>query len=104
MPNISKLAGHRFEQVYENGVTYLISFQCERTLGWEIITGPDAGHAATRFYDSVQIAPNIYFITWLEEEGVVISQVADYNQMVVYTSLACDGNHILLKGRLDDSG
>jgi hypothetical protein len=52
-------------------------------------------------YDSVEVAPNIYFITWLEENGTVVSQVADYNQMIVYTSLACDGNRILLKGKLN---
>jgi phenolic acid decarboxylase len=101
MPTITKLAGHRFEQIYDNGVTYLISFECERTLRWEVVAGPEAGQAATELYDSVQIAPNIYFITWLEEGGAVISQVADYNQMIVYTSLACDGNWVLLKGKLN---
>jgi hypothetical protein len=100
MPDITKLAGQRVEQIYENGVTFLISFQCDRTLRWEAVAGPDAGQVAIRLYDSVQIAPNIYFITWLEEGGTVISQVADYNQMIVYTSLTCDGNQLLLKGKM----
>ena len=100
MPDITKLAGHCVEQVYENGVTYRISFQCDRTLRWEALAGPDAGQVAIQLYDSVQIAPNIYFITWLEEGGAVVSQVVDYNQMIVYTSLACDGNQILLKGKM----
>lgn len=100
MPDITKLAGQRIEQIYENGVTFLISFQCDRTLRWEAVAGPDAGQVAIRLYDSVQIAPNIYFITWLEEGEAVISQVADYNRMIVYTSLACDGNQLLLKGKI----
>ena len=98
MSQVTRLVGHRFEQVYDTGVTYLISFECERTLRWEVVTGPDAGRSAIALYDNVRIAPNVYFITWLEEDGTVVSQIADYNQMIVYTSLACDGNLILLKG------
>jgi phenolic acid decarboxylase len=100
MLQLTQLAGHRFQQVYDTGVTYLISFECERTLRWEVVSGPNAGQSAIELYDSVQIAPNIYFITWSEEDGTVISQVADYSQMIVYTSLACDGNRILLRGTL----
>ena len=43
MPAITKLAGHHVEQVYENGVTCRISFECDRTLRWEAVAGPDAG-------------------------------------------------------------
>lgn len=100
MPDIIKLPGQRVEQVYDNGVAYRISFQCNRTLRCEALAGPEAGHVAIRLYDSVQIAPNIYFITWLEEDDSVISQVLDYNRMIVYTSLACDGNQILLQGKM----
>lgn len=95
------LAGHPIKQLYDNGVTYNITFQCDRTLRREIVAGPDAGQTAIHLYDSVQIAPNIYFITWLEEGGLVVSQVADFNQMIVYTSLTCDGNQILLQGKLN---
>ena len=98
MPPVTQLVGRHFEQVYDTGVTYAIAFQCERTLRWEITTGPHAGRSAIALYDSVVIAPGIYFITWAEEDGTVVSQVADYNRMIIYTSLSCDGNLILLKG------
>lgn len=101
MRHVTQLAGQRFEYTYENGIAYTISFECEQTLRWEAVAGPDAGESAIEMYDSVEVAPNIYFITWLEENGTVVSQVADYNQMIVYTSLACDGNRILLKGKLN---
>jgi hypothetical protein len=94
------LAGHCIEQLYDNGLTYKLSFECARTLRREVLAGPDAGQAAIQLYDSVEIAPNIYFITWVEEGGLVVSQVADFNRMIVYTSLTCDGNQILLQGKL----
>lgn len=98
MSAVTCLIGCCFEQNYDTGVTYLISFECARTLRWEAVAGPDAGQSRLVPYDSVQIAPNLYFITWPEEDGTVISQVIDYDQLVVYTSLACDGNLIMLTG------
>ena len=100
MPHINQLTGHQFKYTYDNGIAYVIAFESDHTLRWEALAGPDQGRSATETYDSVQVAPNIYFITWLEEESVVVSQVADYDQMIVYTSLTCHGNQILLKGKL----
>ena len=101
MPCITQLTGHQFKYTYDNGVAYMVAFESDQSLHWEAIAGPDRGRSATETYDSVQVAPNIHFITWLEEDGTVISQVADYNQMIVYTSLTCHGNQILLKGKLN---
>lgn len=101
MPDVAQLSGHQFHYRYDNGVAYVITFESNQLLRWDAIAGPDQGMSATETYDSVQVAPNVHFITWLEGDGTVISQVADYNQMIVYTSLTCHGNQILLKGKLD---
>lgn len=98
MGQLTQLAGQRFAQVYDTGVTYRLNFECERTLRREVLSGPEAGQSAVLLYDSVSIGPNLFFITWLEEDGTAVSQVADLQRMIVYTSLACDGNLILLKG------
>lgn len=100
MPEVAQLSGHQFRYSYDNGVAYIITFESDQLLRWEAIAGPEQGMSAAETYDSVQVAPNVHFITWLEEGGTVISQVADYNQMIVYTSVACHGNQILLKGKL----
>lgn len=101
MATVMRPAGHRFQYSYENGVTLKIAFANEHTLHWKAITGPEQGRAATETYDSVAIAPNIHFITWLEGDGATVSQVVDYNQMLVYTSLSHDGNLVLLCGKLN---
>src|SRR5207249_17923 len=101
MATIPRPAGHRFQYSYENGITLVIAFADEHTLHWEAITGPEQGHSATEAYDSVVVAPNIHFIAWLEADGTAVSQVVDYNQMVVHTSLIYDGNRVFLCGTLD---
>lgn len=101
MPQVAQLSGHQFKYSFDNGVAYEVIFESDQSLHRKAIAGPDQGMSATQMYDSVQVAPNIHFITWLEEDGTVISQVADYNQMIVYTSLTCHGNQILLKGKLN---
>ncbi len=101
MATITQPAGHRFQYSYENGVTLLVAFANEHTLHWKAIAGPEQGRSAIETYDSVAIAPNIHFITWLEADGAAVSQVVDYNQMLVYTSLSHDGNRVLLCGRLN---
>ena len=101
MATITRPAGHRFQYTYENGVTVVISFSDEHTLYWKALAGPEQGRAATETYDSVPVAPNIHFITWSEADGTAVSQVVDYNQMIVHTSLIYDGNRVFLSGKLN---
>jgi phenolic acid decarboxylase len=101
MATIMRPAGHRFQYSYENGVKLVNAFADEHTLYWKAIAGPEQGRSATETYDSVSVAPNVHFITWLEADGAAVSQVADYNQMIVYTSLIYDDNRVFLCGRLN---
>ena len=100
MPDVFQLTGHRFKYIYKTGAEYVIFFKDEHTLHWEAVAGPDKGRSAIEIYDSIQIEPNVHFISWLEADGTVVSQVVDYKQMHVYTSLAIDGNRVFLEGKL----
>lgn len=56
------------------------------TLRWEQIKGPVAGAIAEEKFHSVEIRPNVYFISWQEKDSSIVSQVADFEKLKVYTA------------------
>lgn len=86
-------AGKSYRYDYEDGNVFIIDFidpthRCE-----EGIAGQHKGHKGYYEFKYVEIAPCVYFMYWLEEVYTV-SQIVDFNRMVVYTHYTYDKNGV----------
>jgi hypothetical protein len=82
-------AGKTYRYDYKDGNVFIIDFldsnlRCEKG-----IAGQHKGHKGYYEFKYVEIAPCVYFMYWLEEVYTV-SQIADFNRMVVYTHYTFD--------------
>jgi hypothetical protein len=46
-------------------------------LEWEALTGPAKGTKGTEAIHTLEVAPNVFFVSWLENSGTTVSQVLD---------------------------
>jgi len=53
---------------------------------WIGLEGKFAGRSGTQACGQIEVAPNIFFVTWLESEGEVVTQVINLNAKTVHTS------------------
>lgn len=80
-----KFINHSVVADYETGYLFQIDYLSENKLRWTSLKertdgAPISGEET--FY-SKEIAHNVYFINWIEEGGLVVSQVADFTAMTV---------------------
>jgi phenolic acid decarboxylase len=84
------LVGKTIEYRYDESV-YHVTIDTDSTLHWEAVAGDEKGVKANETYVAEFVAPQKYFITWGEENGIGVSQILDFEKGKVY-------NH-LLRGR-----
>lgn len=84
------LVGKTIEYRYGESV-YHVTIDSDSTLYWEAVAGDEKGVKANETYVAEFVAPQQYFITWGEENGIGVSQILDFENGKVY-------NH-LLRGR-----
>jgi hypothetical protein len=51
-------------------------------VNWEALTGPATGTQGTETANIAEIAPDIFFVGWVEKSGTTVSQVLDLNKGV----------------------
>jgi phenolic acid decarboxylase len=59
-------------------------------LSWEALAGPSKGTSGDETIYSSEVAPNIFFISWLEKKGISVSNVLDLNDSVVTAFVTFD--------------
>jgi phenolic acid decarboxylase len=64
---------------YESGLEVKAHYKSATELAWEALTGPSKGASGNETIYSLEVAPNIFFISWLENNGVSVSNVLDLN-------------------------
>jgi hypothetical protein len=69
---------------YESGLVVKARYPSAKELVWEALAGPEKGRKGTEVMEAVQVAPEIFFISWLEEEGTSVSNVLDFGAKRVY--------------------
>lgn len=72
---------------------YHVAFKSESTLNWRI----EDVQADEVFYNQL-LDENKYFLIWVEDNGSLVSQVLNLNNMNVVTVLVENGKHHLLEG------
>jgi hypothetical protein len=70
----------------------------------EALSGPVKGKKDTETIQAVEVAPEVFFINWLEKEGTSVSNVLDLGSMKMFAFVTHDGGDgpgptELLRGR-----
>ena len=94
-----KIIGKTLVYEYENGESYQVEFQ-EAQATWTYLAGSAAGASGTETHDVVEVAPNIIFVSWLEETREVVSFVADLNNNIIHTSYVYEDTRHFWKGKI----
>ena len=68
---------------YENGLEIKGNYKSSTELHWEALSGPAKGEHGTEKIQTIEIAPDIFFINWLEKSGITVSQVLDFSKSTV---------------------
>ncbi len=64
---------------YESGLEVKAHYKSATELTWEALTGPSKGTSGNETIHASEVAPNVFFISWLENNGVSVSNVLDLN-------------------------
>lgn len=72
--------GRKLVYKYDSGVEVAGHFKSATELTWEALTGPAKGRTGTETIHTAEVAPNVFFVSWLESEGTSVSQVLDLNR------------------------
>jgi hypothetical protein len=75
---------------YESGLEVKGYYPSTEELRWQALTGPSQGSEGVERIYSSEIAPNIYFINWLEAGGTTVSQILDMNRSAVTAFVTFD--------------
>ena len=83
---------------YEGGLVYELNFDSDTKLRWRCLEGDDKGHAGSEESLRVAIRPGVHFLSWVEKDGLVVTQVIDYDAGTVNCVLVVEGKRIVLQG------
>jgi phenolic acid decarboxylase len=75
---------------YESGLEVKAHYKSATELTWEALTGPSKGMSGNETIYSSEVAPNVFFISWLENNGVSVSNVLDLNNRQVTAFVTFD--------------
>ena len=70
-------------------------------LKWTILAGARNGESEDELVDRRTIAPGIEFVSWTEQSGATVVQIADFNVMRLTTCLIIGGKRTVLEGRIE---
>jgi hypothetical protein len=78
-----KLVGKKLLFNYQSGLQVIGHYSKATEVIWEALTGPMKGSKGTEAVNMAEVAPNIFFVNWVEESGTTVSQVLDLDRSLV---------------------
>lgn len=72
--------GKKFLFRYGSGLEVIGHYTSRTRVHWEALTGPAKGDTGDEAIHAAEVAPNVFFISWLEQSGTSVSQVLDLNR------------------------
>ena len=84
--------GRRLHFAYDSGIEIDAHYVSDSELRWKAAAGPAAGQSGTEEIMAAEVAPEIFFISWIEESGMTLSQVLDLKEMRVMSYITMDMN------------
>ncbi len=83
---------------YAGGNTYRVDVPDDTSIRWECLAGDEKGKSEQERVDRRAIAHNIYFVSWTEKDGTIVSQVIDLNRHHVTSTISLGRNRYFLEG------
>lgn len=88
---------------YDYGASqYEVTVKNDTLLRWKSLSGISKGTMGEERYYKQDIAPGIIFISWIEKDGLGVSQVVNWNTHVVNSYLRIDNQIIPISGTLTE--
>ncbi|MDD6365773.1 MAG: MoaF N-terminal domain-containing protein [Stecheria intestinalis] len=86
MTLFEKLNGRKMDINYETGYHFMIEVLDDHRLRWTALSKRAEGAPAVEEepFSSFELADGVYMLNWIEESGLVVSQIDDLNQGRVY--------------------
>ena len=98
---IINLQGKTLE--YNYGETlYQLSFNTDKDLHWKCILGDEKGREADETYEVQRLNDHTFFISWIESDGLGVSQVINLKDYKVNCYLKIDKDIIPLSGTIKE--
>ena len=85
-----------FEVTYEDGTRVTMTVPDLTSVTWLAAEGA----TGTETDDRREIAPNVWYVSWQQSDGTVVTQVVDLAKMTVLSTRAADGKRVVLEGRI----
>lgn len=89
-----------FVFAYASGNTYRVDVSDDASIRWECLAGDEKGRSERVQVDRRIIAANIYFVSWTESDGTIVSQVLDLNRNHVTSTISVGGKRYFLEGEV----
>ena len=96
---MTPISGKTLNYTYQNGESYRVSFS-DTGATWAALTGSAAGSTGTESYDCAEVTPNVFFVSWLEESGEVVSYVANLNDRTIFCSYVFEKERHFWTGKI----
>ncbi len=86
-----KFVGKKILVRYENGQEVSADYKSDKEMTWESVNGPAIGTQGTETISAAEVAPDVFFINWVEKEGgITISNVVDFANLRVTAFITFD--------------
>src|SRR5215510_662335 len=80
MSKFMNFVGKKIIIRYESGLEVKAHYKSATEFTWEALSGPSIGKSGDETIYSSEVALNVFFISWLENNGVSVSNVLDLNK------------------------
>lgn len=89
--------------VYDYGsYAYQLDFKSSDKLHWKCIKGDEKGKEADETYSTQRLNDATFFISWVESDGLGVSQVLNLEAMTIHCYLKIDREIIPLSGSVKE--
>jgi len=85
---------------YTDGPTYKVTIPNAETLNWECLEGAEKGAKGEERPTRFAVDDGVFFATWIEKSGVIVTQVVNLKSMKVYTTIVEGTERYVLTGEV----
>ncbi|MDR7209855.1 MoaF-related domain-containing protein [Flavobacterium piscis] len=93
------LSGKTLEYNYGEYV-YVVNFKSDRQLHWKCVKGTEKGREAVETYYTQHLNNDSLFVSWVEQDGLGVSQVINFKNHTITCFLKMDKEVIPLSGTI----
>jgi len=75
---------------YESGLELQAHYESDTRMTWTALSGPQEGQQGTESISAEEVAPGVFFISWVEENGVTVSNVLNFHSHRAFAFVTFD--------------